>query len=68
MDSLEHTAGAANRLVAVFPSMKARCSRLPGIRRSRSRATIPPGGVRKVLVRQVGLSAEEALHCLRRIK
>jgi predicted RNA binding protein YcfA (HicA-like mRNA interferase family) len=31
-------------------------------------ATIPPGLVRKVLVRQVGLSLQEALRCLRRIR
>jgi predicted RNA binding protein YcfA (HicA-like mRNA interferase family) len=31
-------------------------------------ATIAPGLVRKMLVQQVGLSAQEALQCLRRVE
>jgi predicted RNA binding protein YcfA (HicA-like mRNA interferase family) len=31
-------------------------------------ATIPPGLVRKVLVQQVGLSVQEALLCLKRVR
>jgi len=31
-------------------------------------ATVTPGLVRKVLVRQVGLSAQEALQCLKKVR